>query len=198
MKKLLVLTAILALSACGCMNHEDEEEPVVTYQNVQARPQNCDYFDGQTCYRYVRRVHQAPAVRYREPRPVVAPAPVYDCQAKPSCGCKAKPSCGCHHTVAPAPVAALACGGCAPQISETREPVEVVYKKTTYTTVYEPKTSAAVSYEHAPYSAEQVEVVAPQPAPVAEQVTVPVQQYNAPVEIVVPANNNEEILLDVK
>ncbi len=188
MKKLLLLTAILSLSACGCLNYDDEEEPVVTYQNVQARPQNCDYFDGKTCYRYVRRVHQAPAVRYREPRPVVAPAPVYECKTAASCGCR--------HTVVPAPVVAPACGGCAPQIRETREPVEVVYKKTTYTTVYEPKTSAAVSYERSSYVDHQAEAVASEP--VSEPVTVPVQQYNAPVEIVVPTNNQEEILLDVK
>lgn len=83
-----------------------------------------------------------------------------------------------------------------PQIRETREPVEVVYKKTTYTTVYEPKTSAAVSYERSSYVDHQAEAVASEP--VSEPVTVPVQQYNAPVEIVVPANNQEEILLDVK
>lgn len=33
----------------------------------------------------------------------------------------------------------------------TREPVEVVYKRTTYRTVYEPKTTSAVSYEREPY-----------------------------------------------
>ena len=69
MKKFLAVVAVLALSACGCMSY-NEEEPEVTYQNVQTRPENCDYFDGKTCYRYIRRVHQAPAVRYREPRQI--------------------------------------------------------------------------------------------------------------------------------
>ena len=149
MKKFLAVVAVLALSACGCMSY-NEEEPEVTYQNVQTRPENCDYFDGKTCYRYIRRVHQAPAVRYREPRQIeVIPE-------GPSCGCqhKASASCGCQRYAAPAPVAmpAQPCGGCAPQVSTTREPVEVLYKKTTYTTVYEPRTSAAVSYERVPYA----------------------------------------------
>ena len=53
--------------------------------------------------------------------------------------------------------------GCAPKITETREPVEIVYKKTTHKTVYEPKTFSQVSYEKAPYSSaadlENVEVI---------------------------------------
>ena len=41
---------------------------------------------------------------------------------------------------------------CKTTIRETREPVEVVYKKTTYRTVYEPKTYEDVSYEKEPYT----------------------------------------------
>jgi len=33
----------------------------------------------------------------------------------------------------------------------TREPVEVIYRRTTYRTVYEPKTTSAVSYEREAY-----------------------------------------------
>ena len=195
MKKFAILSAVLALSACGCMNSNEEAAEPVVYQNVQARPQNCDYFDGTTCYRYVRRVHQAPVVRYREPRPVVVPAP-----AAPACGCQ---------TAAPQYVSAPCSSSCAPQVSETREPVEVVYKKTTYTTVFEPKTSSAVSYERAPYSQAEVQVSAPVAAPAA-----PVVRYRQPaanyapveivtpapasVEVVAPANSDEEILLNVK
>ena len=40
---------------------------------------------------------------------------------------------------------------CAPQVKEVREPVEIVYKKTTYKTVYEPKTTTTVTFEKEPY-----------------------------------------------
>ena len=53
---------------------------------------------------------------------------------------------------APAPVVINKdnCNGCEPIIRQTREPVEVVYKKTTYTTVFEPKTTSTVAYEREP------------------------------------------------
>ena len=38
------------------------------------------------------------------------------------------------------------CNGCQPTVTQTREPVEVLYKKTTTKTVYEPKTTQEVSY----------------------------------------------------
>ncbi len=161
MKKVIVISAVLALSACACFENNEPAEEAVVYQNVQARPQNCDYFDGTTCYRYVRRVRQAPVIRYREPRVAVA-------TVQPTC---AEAACGYVASQA-------SCGGCAPQIRETREPVEVVYKKTTYKTVYEPKTSATVSYERAPYCT--------QPNCVSESVEV----INSPAE--------EEIILNVK
>ncbi len=154
MKKLIIVSAVLALSACACFESDEPVEETVVYQNVQARPQNCDYFDGTTCYRYVRRVRQAPVIRYREPRVAVA-------TVQPSCGV----------------VTQSACGGCAPQVRETREPVEVVYKKTTYKTVYEPRTTASVSYEKEPYCKQ------------ANCVT-------GAVEVV--GNPEEEIILDVK
>lgn len=185
MKKLLILSAVLALSACACWNSDEPAEETVVYQNVQARPQNCDYYDGTTCYRYVRRVHQAPVIRYREPRP--APAPVV--VPAVSCPCQTA-SCGCQ-AVQPA------CSGCAPQVRETREPVEVVYKKTTYTTTYQPNTTAAVSYERAPYAQARVsETSAP-----AQTVSAPIEIVTAApasVEVVTPADRNEEILLNVK
>ena len=40
---------------------------------------------------------------------------------------------------------------CPDEIRETREPVEILYKKTTYKTVYEPKTYTDVTYEKEPY-----------------------------------------------
>ena len=49
--------------------------------------------------------------------------------------------------VAPVVVSDTGCNGCQPIVRQTREPVEVIYKKTTYTTVFEPKTTATVTYE---------------------------------------------------
>ncbi len=50
------------------------------------------------------------------------------------------------------------CNGCEPTVKETREPVEIVYKKVTYTTVYEPKTTTSVSYEREPVKNVTVQV----------------------------------------
>lgn len=172
MKKLLILTVVFTLAACGCMNdYEEDTTPEVSYQNIQTQPQNCDYFDGTTCYRYVRRVRKAPVLRYRDYSPVA-----------PRCGCNSCPQV----EVAPTP----ACGCCAPQVKETREPVEVVYKKTTYKTVYEPKTTSTVSYERAPYGENQVVTPA---TPVANPAPAPVCS-----DCAVPVDSEEEILLDVK
>lgn len=48
----------------------------------------------------------------------------------------------------------VASSGCQEQVRTVREPVEVVYKRTTYRTVYEPKTTSSVDYERRPYSGE--------------------------------------------
>ena len=199
MKKILVLFSVLALSACACFDSEEEVQEPVVYKTVEPKNLNCDYFDGKTCYRYVRRTRQivapAPVIRYRE---VARPCPQMQCQPTP--------------VVVPAPVVVPvqpADNCCAPKVSETREPVEVTYKKTTYTTVYEPKTSASVKYEKVPYTAAQpVQVVQPQPV-VAQPVPVAVQTVAQPqpqVEVQVtekPAeyveyNSDEDILLNVK
>lgn len=42
---------------------------------------------------------------------------------------------------------------CPGKIKEVREPYEIVFKKTTYKTVYEPKTTTTVTYEKEPYKA---------------------------------------------
>lgn len=62
--------------------------------------------------------------------------------------------------------------GCPDEIRETREPVEVLYKKTTYKTVYEPKTYTDVSYEKEPYRAGMIEeVVRTQPSDTVVETT---------------------------
>lgn len=175
MKKILVLAAALfTLSACACMNSKEPtvEERKVVYRSYQASANmDCDYVDNNTCYRYVRsqavapvpvyapapRYYEAPrqVVRYRRPRPAVSYVDSYS---------------------EPEPVVLEDnSGNCAPKIRTTREPVEVVYKKTTYKTVYEPKTTSSVSYEKEPYNG-QVNVRRSRPVrvtrvePVAEPV----------------------------
>ena len=138
MKKLLFITmAVSVISACACFDCSDEQEQVQvrTYRIAQEQPKmDCDYFDGRTCYRYIYRQVQKPVarpIRYRESRPcqTCQPAPVVYAQPKANCGTCAS------------------CNPCQEKVTETREPVEVVYKKTTNRTVYEPKTYSEVSYE---------------------------------------------------
>ena len=107
------------------------------------------------------------------PAPAPAPAPCNVCQQ--------------------APVALQQdCGGCPAKEYTVRTPVQVVYKNTTYRTVYEPRTFESSSFETRPYNRAEVceggncygaPVVAPQPVaapqpvmtqPVAIQ---PVSQY---------------------
>ncbi|MBQ9732183.1 MAG: hypothetical protein IJV97_03750 [Alphaproteobacteria bacterium] len=188
MKKFLVLVSVCLVSACACMEDStilDEKE--VVYQNVQVRPQNCDYFDGKTCYRYVRRVRQQPVIRYHEP--VVAKKTCNRCnKCEVASQAPAVNTCG----------ATQVANSCEEKVRETREPVEVVYKKTTYKTVYEPQTTTSVTYERVPYesykeekevetkvSMEPIEIVAPAQAP-------------AQVEVITPLTTEEEILLNVK
>ena len=128
MKKLFVITLALVLSACACFDCNNDT-PVRIRTSNDAKL-DCDYFDGRTCYRYV----------YKKPdHPIVRPEPVRyrKCQA-------ARPSCN-------------TCNSCEGKVSEVREPVEVVYKKTTYKTVCDPKTVSQVSYETVPYDEAQIE-----------------------------------------
>ncbi len=84
------------------------------------------------------------------------------------------------------------CNGCQPTITQTREPVEVLFKKTTTKTVYEPKTTQEVSYEKEPYTGQlpctncviptpaPTVAPAPAPAPVPAPVQVQAQVVEAP------------------
>lgn len=168
MKKLLIVALAAFVSACACFDCEDEA-PVTTYQSSRQARMNCDYFDGRTCYRYTYRNIQRPVAQpvvYRTPncrrtvqyaqRPCTTECIRTTRAATSSCGCSA---CGCTGET---------------KISETREPVEVVYKKTTLKTVYEPRTYSEVSYEKAPYSSlahqDPVEVINTDDTVVIEEV----------------------------
>lgn len=150
MKKFIVIALAAFVSACACFDC-DEEHPAVSYQYRNQDKLDCDYFDGKTCYRYkykkkVDKVAKPAPIRYRKCN-----------NPKPSCGeCKQVTPCNNCNTC-------NSCNSCGTKVSETREPVEIVYKKTTYKTVYEPKTYSQVSYEKVPYNSaaetENVEVV---------------------------------------
>lgn len=211
MKKLFVFATLLAVAGCSCMNSEDPvvQERKVIYRSYQpapavpvapamvaqpapipvtiVQPDNCDYVSGNTCYRYVRsprmvehsprRVERAP--RYVEPEPYDEPVRVRRPRPRP------QPAPEPIEYVDNSPVADGNPGDCAPKYRTTREPVEVVYKKTTYKTVYEPKTTSSVSYEKEPYSG-QLSDCKSEPCPVTVAEPAPVRRIQ-PRKVSVPA-----------
>lgn len=58
--------------------------------------------------------------------------------------------------VAYQPAPATSCGGCQAKEYTVRTPVKVVYKNTTYRTVYEPRTFETTAYETRPYNRAEV------------------------------------------
>lgn len=67
-------------------------------------------------------------------------------------GCNQMPA----SAVSATPVYQTAGTGCQPSEYTVKTPVEVVYKNTTYRTVYVPQTSQSVSYEKRPYNAAEM------------------------------------------
>ena len=129
MKKLLILSLAALLSACASEGDKyadcngehwyNQRRPIIRSSAQQPKPRKLY-------------VYEAPKPA---PQPIVVntPAPVPPCRQV---------------VQAPAPQpAATPCNGCAPSVKITKEPVEIVYKKTTTTTVYEPKTTTNVDYE---------------------------------------------------
>ena len=99
----------------------------------------------------------------------------------------------CYQAPAPIPVVQPTCGTCQGEVRTVREPVEVVYRRRTYGTVYEPRYFENVSYErqnvsggYGYYQQQAVietatETVAAPAAPAA-----PARAYKGPV-VLVPA-----------
>ena len=95
---------------------------------------NYRYAEDESCSDALIKPAPAPAPA---PAPVVAAAPCTQCQ--------------------PAPVALQQdCGGCPAREYTVRTPVQVVYKNTTYRTVYEPRTFETSSFETRPYNRAEV------------------------------------------
>lgn len=178
MKKLLILSLFAFLPACACTGSDSEnyEEPasqVQTY-NESRVTDTCNLNDG-SCnqrrirynryaavdttegepyyqrttrrariyepddsYRIVRRTR-----RYVEPQEDIAPIIIQ--RPAPAPQPMPAPRIVEYQNDQKAP--------CKGSVKETREPVEIVYKKTTTRTVYEPKVYTDVSYEKEPYTA---------------------------------------------
>ena len=143
MKKLLILTATVVLSACACFNSSDAEEAAtetttVTQTTTQTQPARQVIVAEQPVenVRVVRRIYyrdSAPVAAYREEAPVYRTRQIQE------------NVCDEYNEYNDSP--------CPAKVRVTREPVEIVYRKTKYTTVYQPKTFKDVSYVSEPYSA---------------------------------------------
>ena len=122
--KLLVLAMVAGLTACA----SDEEQTGRNYRYV-GNNHDC----GEALVQ--DKPEPAPVRQYRQPAPMPVARPCVTCQA-------AAP-------VAPAP---RPCNTCQPTESTVRTPVKVVYKNTTYHTVYEPRTYETTSFETRPFN----------------------------------------------
>lgn len=183
MKKTLALSLMFLMSGCACLDglcyDEDEDLTVVENQNAYKGYDNqgCNYLNGEDCVR-PQRIQPRPIV-YRQEQPIIyvkeveRPTPVIirhrPAPVEPQ---TVKQEVVTHNTeekVNETNKTFASCGDiksttkeyelndnshCAPQVKEVREPVEIVYRKTTYKTVYEPKTTKSVTYEKEPYKQE--------------------------------------------
>lgn len=148
-KQIVTLVTIMFLSACysGPIYRSNTPADYSSY-NCTGRCQ------------VKRRQAPQPVQVYEEPKPIVKPCQV--AQPQPV----VKPCNTCAQAVQP-------CNNCAPKVEVVKEPVEIVYKKTTKTTVYEPKVITDVTFEK--------EQITTQPI---ETKTVVTTKETAPVEII--------------
>lgn len=174
MKKLLVLTALMFISACA-------SGPIYS-SNTDA-----DYTHYNCTSRRVRKARPVQkAVVKKAPQPIIVyenpqPAPVMPCTT-----CNTVVS----RPVAPKPCGSCStCNSCTPSVKVVKEPVEIVYKKTTTTTVYEPKTTTDVSFEK--------EAIVSQPvSKTVVTTTTTTQPAPAPVQITAPATETISYTID--
>lgn len=153
MKKALILPVFILLAACS------QEGPMYKgYAN-----QGCTYYDDSgNC---LSRKASPSVDAAKEPLAIAKPRrpveytyasyeninvtnnePIVDCIPAPQV-IQPAPAPIIVQQVAPQVIDTAPCNGCQPTVKEVREPVEITYKKTTYTTVYQPKTYEAVSFE---------------------------------------------------
>lgn len=187
MKKLSVLSMMVLLSGCACFQSDAEETYVAPEapRRESARPmpsynQPQDYRQRAELYIYDDNNNPRPQNVMVNRRP--GPRPVYDISVQDGGNMPPPPPLPAPTMVqnnqpqyqpTPMTTTTASCGDikstesnstlpdgspCPAQVKETREPVEIVYKKTTAKTVYEPKTTTTVTYEKEPY----VQTAAPQ------------------------------------
>lgn len=125
--KLLVLAMVAGLTSCA----SDEEQTGRNYRYV-GNNHDC----GEALIQ--DKPEPAPVRQYQQPAPMPVARPCVTCQA-------AAP-------VAPAP---RPCNTCQPTEYTVRTPVKVVYKNTTYHTVYEPRTYETTAYETRPFNRDE-------------------------------------------
>lgn len=133
MKKSLVLTALIFVSACttGPMYHSNTEADYTHY--------NCTNRHS-PCYARKTAVKQAPKPILVYQAPQAAPQRVIS-------PCSAMVAQQAENTQVQVQTVNKPCGSCAPSVQIVTEPVEIVYKKVTTTTTYEPKTTTNITYE---------------------------------------------------
>lgn len=190
MKKILVLSLMLALSGCACFDGmcNDEEDTAAPVTNAyrgydhEKRIQNRPVYNQPQDYNrrtnvYVYEQPQPRRIIYRQaepeiiyvkqaqpaPKPIVVaapkPAPVAAPVPETTTVTKTLASCGDIKTTTNESTLPSTTSPCPSKVKEVREPVEIVYKKTTYKTIYEPKTTTSVTYEKEPYKQVKKEVV---------------------------------------
>ncbi len=175
MKKTILLISLCLITACAQNHHQKRTCPSIFdgWRKINSQ-QTCDHaYKTQDPY----------APKYREQiRPQytrqlrTTPQVVY-VYKDTSCN-----SCGCNN--------------CTKQnnVTQTKEPVEIVYKKTTYTTSCNPQTTQTVTYEKEPYSATKENVVLqPSTQETKDVVTTTLQ----PVQVA-PAQTTDPVLLTVE
>lgn len=161
---------------------QDYRRPADMYVYNSPRPRNVVMYkdaEPQPVYNITVQESQPTPVPVMMPTPTPIPAPIP--VAVPTASTQTVASCGdIKSTVSNS---TLPDGSpCPAQIKETREPVEVIYKKTTYKTVYEPKTTSSVSYEKEAYKQGSIQVNTTTPS-IVEQISVTTN-----VEDVMPAD----------
>lgn len=203
MKKLSILLMMSILSGCACfdgMCGDDETTPAPAPKTEMYRGYNQaqDYRQPNDMYVY-NSPRPRPVIIYRRPEP--RPMPVYQVEVQqtqptPIIVRSQAPvqtvaprtvvvesnnvsSCDLKTTVNESTLADSA-SPCPAKVKEVREPVEVVYKKTTYKTTYEPKTTSTVTYEKEPYqeikSTQTIETVTTTTTTSTEPLPMPVDE----------------------
>lgn len=122
-------------------------QDIYVYEKPQ--PRRIIYRQAEPQIIYVKQTQPAPA-----PKPIIVeapkPAPVV-VTPKVTTVENTTASCGDIKTTTNESTLPSTTSPCPSKVKEVREPVEIVYKKTTYKTTYEPKTTTTVTYEKQPY-----------------------------------------------